>query len=196
MVEGCTSVSRCLGVSYAGRSVSIASLVLYMTLASAASAMVIVPADFSEMVASSELVVHGRVVGVRSQVTGDRRTIETLVTVSVLDALKGEPGSTVYFRVPNGQVGRYRRVMVGAPEFGEGDEVVLFLKGRPPVVPMPFGLSQGVYRVARGRDGRGMVTPPVVSEAPGRVVRGDPARRPLEMSAFARDVRAIVERQR
>jgi len=178
------------------RALGIVPWALCLVVATRAFATVVVPVEFSEMVASSELVVHGRVVGVRSQVTSDRRTIETLVTVSVLDALKGEPGSTVYFRVPNGQVGRYRRVMVGAPEFAEGDEVVLFLKGRPPVVPMPFGLSQGVYRVARGRDGRGMVTPPVVSEAPGRVVRGDPARRPLEMSAFARDVRAIVERQR
>jgi len=167
-----------------------------MALASAASAMVIVPADFSEMVASSELVVHGRVVGVRPQITGDRRTIETVITLSVVDALKGEPGSTVYFRVPGGQVGRYRRVMVGAPEFAEGDEVVLFLKGRLPAVPMPFGLNQGVYRVARSRDGRSMVTPLVMSEVAGRVVRGDPARRPLEMSVFARDVRAIVERQR
>ena len=174
----------------------VTSLALCMTVASGASATVIVPADFSEMVASSELVVHGRVVGVRAQITGDRRTIDTVVTVSVVDAFKGDPGSTVYFRVPSGQVGRYRRVMVGAPEFEEGDEVVLFLKGRPPALPMPFGLSQGVYRVARGRDGRGTVTPLVISETPGRVVRGDPARRPLEMAVFARDVRAIVERQR
>jgi hypothetical protein len=167
-----------------------------MMLASGAAAMVIVPVDFSEMVASSELVVHGRVVGVRSQITGDRRTIETVVTVSVIDALKGEPGTTVYFRVPGGQVGRYRRVMIGAPQFAEGEEVVLFLRGRPPVVPMPFGLSQGVYRVARGSDGRSMVTPLMIPEAPGRSVRGDPARRPLEMSVFARDVRALVGRQR
>jgi len=85
--------------------------------------------------------------------------------------------------------------MVGAPVFVGGDEVVLFLRGRAPAVPVPFGLSQGVYRVARARDGRLMVTPPVIAEGPGRVVRGDPARRPLEMSVFARDVRAIVERR-
>ena len=176
--------------------VGVASCVVWMMLASDAAAMVIVPVDFSEMVASSELVVHGRVVGVRSQITGDRRTIETVVTVSVVDALKGEPGTTVYFRVPGGQVGRYRRVMIGAPQFAEGEEVVLFLRGRPPVVPMPFGLSQGVYRVARGSDGRSMVTPLMIPEAPGRIVRGDPARNPLEMSVFARDVRAIVGRQR
>ena len=159
------------------------------------SAMVVVPAEFSEMVTASELVVHGRVVDIRPQIAGDRRTIETVVTLAVLDAIKGQPGATVYFRVPGGQIGRYRRFMVGAPEFASGDEVVLFLKGRPPVVPFPFGLSQGVYRVVRDADGRSLVTPPVVSEAPGRVVRGDASRRPLELSAFTRNVRAIAERQ-
>jgi hypothetical protein len=156
------------------------------------SAMVVVPAGFSEMVIDSELVVHGRVVAVRSQVVGDRRTIETVVTISVLDALKGQPGQTVYFRVPGGQIGRYRRFMVGAPEFATGEEVVLFLKGRPPVVPFPFGLSQGVYRVVHGADGRSLVTPPAVAEATGRVVRGDLSRRPVELSAFARNVRDIA----
>jgi hypothetical protein len=163
--------------------------------AASLSAMVVVPAEFAEMVTASELVVHGRVVDIRAQIVGNRRTIETVVTLSVLDRIKGQPGATVYFRVPGGQIGRYRRFMVGAPEFASGDEVVLFLKGRPPAVPFPFGLSQGVYRVVRDAGGRSLVTPPVVSEAPGRVVRGDASRRPLELSAFTRNVRAIAERQ-
>jgi hypothetical protein len=163
--------------------------------AASTSAMVVVPAEFSQMVTASELVVHGRVVGIRPQIVGDRRTIETVVAVAVLDAIKGQPGETVYFRVPGGQVGRYRRFMVGAPEFSSGEEVVLFLKGRPPGVPYPFGLSQGVYRVVRDAAGRGVVTPPVVSEAAGRVVRGDPSRRPVELAAFTRNVRAIAGRQ-
>ena len=162
---------------------------------SSLSAMVVVPAEFSEMVTASELVVHGRVVDVRAQIVGDRRTIETVVTVSVLDAIKGQPGATVYFKVPGGQIGRYRRFMVGAPEFASGEEVVLFLKGRPPAVPFPFGLSQGVYRVVRDETGRTLVTPPVVSEAAGRVVRGDSSRRPMELATFARNVRMIAERQ-
>jgi hypothetical protein len=160
------------------------------------SAMVVVPAEFSEMVTASELVVHGRVVGIRSQVVGDRRTIETVVTVAVLDALKGQPGDTVYFRVPGGQVGRYRRLMMGAPEFVSGEEIVLFLKGRAPSVPFPFGLSQGVYRVVHDAGGRSLVTPPTIAEAAGRVVRGDPSRRPVELSIFARNVRSIAERAR
>jgi hypothetical protein len=174
---------------------AIVTSVAVCLMTTAATAMVVVPAEFSEMVTASDLVVHGRVVAIRPQIVGDRRTIETVITVAVVDALKGQPGETVYFRVPGGQVGRYRRVMVGAPEFAEGEEVVIFLKGRAPGVPFPFGLTQGVYRVVHGAGGSTLVTPPTVSEAPGRVVRGDPSRRPIELSIFARNVRAIVERR-
>jgi hypothetical protein len=71
----------------------------------------------------------------------------------------------------------------------------LFLKGRPPGVPFPFGLSQGVYRVVRDASGRSLVTPPIVSEAAGRVVRGDASRRPIDLATFTRSVRAVAERQ-
>ena len=150
----------------------------------------ILPAEFAEMVARSPLIVHGTVADVRSRMTAGRRSIESLVTVDVIQPLKGAAASRVVFRVPNGQIGRYRRITVGAPEFRTGDEVVLFLDGRPPVVPMPFGLNQGVYRVSRGA-GQAMVTP-LLTPGAGRVVRGDPARRPLTVEAFARQVRAIV----
>jgi hypothetical protein len=151
----------------------------------------ILPADFSEMVAGSQVIVHGRVVDVRAQLTSGRGSIESVVTVAVIDPIKGPSGAQVAFRVPNGQIGRYRRVTVGAPEFATGDEVVVFLRGQPPVLPMPFGLNQGVYRVSRGT-GQAMVTPLVAAGA-GRVVRGDPARRPMTIEAFARHVRDVLE---
>jgi hypothetical protein len=158
-------------------------VVCWALLATSPAALVVVPADFNEMVAGSQVVVHGRVVDVRSYDTAGRRTIESLVTVQVVSALKGEPGSTAYFRIPGGQVGRYRRVMVGAPRFAPGAEVVVFLAGRVPAVPMPFGLTQGVYRVMRDVRGRATVTP-LVANGAGRVVRGDPARQPLDLAAF------------
>jgi len=108
----------------------------------------------------------------------------------VQEAIKGEPGEMVSVRVPGGTVGRYRRFMIGAPVFRAGEEVVLFLSGRAPAIPMPFGLNQGVYRVSRSADGRGLVAPPVLAE--GRIVRGDPARRPIEVSAFVQQVRAAM----
>jgi hypothetical protein len=158
-----------------------------------AQATTILPTDFASMVAASPLIVHGTVVDVRAQATAGRRSIESIVTVAVIDRLKGPDVGRVVFRVPNGQLGRYRRITVGAPEFTTGDEVVLFLDGRPPVVPMPYGLNQGVYRVNRA-GGQAMVTPPIAVGA-GRVVRGDPARRPLTVQAFTGQVRALSEQR-
>ncbi len=163
------------------------------------SATVLLPADFSDVVTQSTMAVHGTVVDVQSGLTGPRRTIESLVTVSVITALKGTPGARVVFRVPNGQVGRYRRVLVGAPEFEKGDEVVVFLEGRAPAVPSLFGLSQGVYRVTRDSGSRPLVTPPPVMArgiAAERVVRGDPVRTPMPVDQFAREVRSVLERVR
>src|SRR4029079_8113071 len=154
---------------------------------------VLLPADFNELVSGSQFIVQGRDVDVRSQMVGDRRTIESVVTVSVAQAIKGDPGTTVSMRVPGGVVGRYRRVMIGAPSVRPGEEVVLFLSGRPPAIPVPFGLSQGVYRVSRAADGGGFVAPPPLVE--GRVVRGDPARAPMDVNTFVAQVRAAMERR-
>jgi hypothetical protein len=162
-----------------------------MVCSTALDAMVVVPAEFNDMVSASQTIVQGRIVDVRSYETAGRRTIESLVTVQVVDAIKGQPGTTAYFKLPGGQVGRYRRVMVGVPQFTPGDEVVLFLKGTAPAVPMPFGLTQGVYRVSRDGFGRALVVPAVAGGS-GRVVRGDPARQPLALDAFTSMVRTIA----
>jgi hypothetical protein len=153
----------------------------------------ILPADFAEMVAGSRLIVHGTVVDVRSQALAGRGSIESIVTVAVITPIKGPAATRIAFRVPNGQIGRYRRITVGAPEFTAADEVVLFLSGQPPGVPVPFGLNQGVYRVVRA--GSQTRVTPVVPSGAGRIVRGDPARRPMTLDAFAQQVRAILEQR-
>ncbi len=170
---------------------------LVCLFASVSSATVLLPADFTTVVTGSPIIVHGRVVDVRSFMSGPRRTIESVVTLSVIDTLKGVPARTVLFRIPNGQVGRYRRVVVGAPEFEEGDEVVVFLQAHAPAIPTLFGLSQGVYRVVRDINAQAMVTPPAVMArgvSAERVVRGDPVRQPMPIAAFAREVRSVIER--
>jgi hypothetical protein len=154
------------------------------------SATTLVPADFAQMVRESELIVRGTVVHIDGQRTGARQTIESLITLRVTDTMKGTAGEETVFRVPGGKVGPYRRVMVGAPEFATGDEVILFLKGRAPAIAMPYGLSQGVYRVSRA-GGASVVTPAVVAGF-GRVTRGDPARRPIDPMAFTRQVEAAL----
>jgi hypothetical protein len=166
-----------------------------------ASATVLLPADFTTVVAESVTIVHGRVVDVSSGLTGPRRTIESLVTVQVIESLKGAStaDTTVTFRVPNGQVGRYRRVLIGAPEFARGEEVVVFLHGQTPAIPTLYGLSQGVYRVVRDARAAPVVIPvPVSAQGTGaeRIVRGDPVRQPMPIDAFVRRVHTILESRR
>lgn len=168
---------------------------LVVSCSDVASATVLLPADFVDVVTGSSVIVHGRVAQVVSTLAGPRRSIESFITLDVIESWRGTPGPTVVFRVPNGQVGRYRRILVGAPEFEQGDEVVVFLQARAPAIPTLFGLSQGVYRVVHDANARALVTPPPVMArgvAAERVVRGDPARQPLPIDAFAREVQLVL----
>lgn len=168
-------------------------IILALLLPSQAFALTLLPADLAEVARGSQVIVHARVADVRSQMTNGRRSIESVVTVTVLDTMKGDAVGVLSFRIPVGQVGRYRRLMPGVPEFSAGDEVVLFLVGRPPSLPVPFGLSQGVYRVVH-RGAVAVVTPPVIDSAvlAQAVVRGDPSRRPIALDAFEQHVRAAM----
>jgi hypothetical protein len=161
-----------------------------------ARATVLIGADLGELARDARAIARGRVVAVDPQWTSDRRTIETLVTLEVESYLKGALGQTVQFRVPGGRFGRFRSIVVGAPEFDIDDRVVVFLGARGPSVPYVVGFSQGVYRISRSSDGSTwLVSPPApLPSASGSVtiVRGDPSRRPLPLNDFEQRVRALV----
>ena len=160
-------------------------------------ATVIIPIEFRELVTIAPVIVHGQVVDVRSEWVDGRRSVETFVTVEAAEYLKGNLGRTLTFKVPGGQLGRYRTVFVGAPEFHDGDEVVLFLKSSGASYPYIIGLSQGAFRVvADARSGRRMVTTPIVmgkgGNDPEPIVRGDVTRKPLAIEAFRAAVRQVL----
>lgn len=170
---------------------------LLLILPIALQATVILPIEFRELVATSSVIVHARVTDVRSAFVDGRRSVETFVTVEAGEYLKGNLGDHVTFMVPGGDMGRYRTIFVGAPQFREGDEVVLFLKTPASGIPYIVGLSQGAYRVLPDRaSGRRVVATPVIvgkDLADGeRIVRGDPARRPLTIEAFRDVVRQVM----
>ena len=159
---------------------------------SSAAATVLVPTDLAELSREARLIARGRVVHTEGVWTGDWRSIETVVTLAIDVALKGEAGATVQFRVPGGQFGRYRRVFLGAPVFPLGQHVVVFLGGSsgPPHL---LGLGQGVFRVVAA-DGRWVVTPPALvapANLPQPILRGDPSRRVQTLEAFEQQVRAL-----
>jgi len=173
-------------------------IVVLMLCARELRATVLVPAEFHEIVSGSQVIVYGRVTAVRAEWSDDRSRIDTLVTVMAGSYLKGGPGSTVTFRVPGGQIGRYRNVMIGAPQFQAGEEAVLFLSASGPSIAHIFGLSQGLYRVkVDSRTGRRIVVPPVLIDdgsASQPIVRGDTTRRQLSLDDFAATVRQAMSR--
>lgn len=177
-------------------------LVLLILLISgpAIRATVLVPAEFSEVVAGSQIIVYGRVASVDAEWSDDRRQIDTIVTLEASTYLKGGPAGVVTFRVPGGQIGRYRNVVVGAPEFRPGEETVVFLSASGPSVAHVFGLSQGVFRVRSDRrTGRRVVLPPVLEaagDAPQPVIRGAAFRSPLPLESFAAAVRTAMTARR
>ena len=168
---------------------------MLVALATSARATTIVPADLGELSRDAVAIVHGRVADVRSQWTEDRGTVETIVTLEVEDYLKGGLGEIVRFRVPGGELGRYRTIVVGAPDFAVDQRVVVFLGAHGPTVPHIVGFNQGVFRVTRTADDSGWVVSPPTAAAGAtavRVVRGDAARRPIPLADFEQQVRTLA----
>ncbi len=161
-----------------------------------ARATVLVPADLAELSRSASAIVRGTVTLVRPEWADGRRRVETIVTVSVEQTLKGGLGRTVSFKVPGGDMGRYRSVMIGAPTFHEGEEVILFLGGQAPALPYLLGLGQGVYRIQRdARGGEARVVSPAWFADPEQAVpvrRGTAAARGLSVDEFASRVREAM----
>jgi hypothetical protein len=182
-----------------GRVIPFIACVLVHTIA---SATVLVPAEFREIVGGSEIIVHARIVDVRPQWADGRRWVDSIVTAEVVASLKGDVADTITFKVPGGQLGRYRSVVVGAPAFAKGDEAVLFLKHSGDEWPGVFGLNQGVFRVRRdSHTGQQLVVPPVMAasvQSAASTVEGVPVRRgaverkPMPIEAFGARVREAM----
>jgi hypothetical protein len=171
-----------------------ACLVLLLLVGRPATATVLVPADLSELARDARAIVRGRVMRLDAQWTDDRRTIETVVTLEAEGYLKGSLGPTLQFRVPGGELGRFRSITVGAPLFAVDERIVVFLGAAGPSVPYVLGLNQGVFRMLRADVGWVVMPPPAVPSAggAGRIVRGDRSRGPLPLADFEQRVRQFI----
>ena len=85
------------------------------------------PAGFREIVADASVIVRGRITDVRAVAVAGAG-IDSVATVAVESVLKGEAAAFVNVRVPGGEIGRTRFVVVGSPTFKPDQRAVFFLK--------------------------------------------------------------------
>lgn len=177
------------------RAVLVVLALTFLAAATGVRATVLLPAEFREIVGHSQIIVYGRVIEVVPEWSDDRKRIDTIVTFEAGTYLKGGPGDTLTFRVPGGQIGRYRSITVGAPVFESGEEVVLFLTRRGDGDPYVFGLNQGVFRVRRDAGTqRRVVLPPLLArgDGPEVVLRGATSRQAVALETFGAQIRTVM----
>jgi len=116
----------------------------------------------SDMIQESALIVTGHCTQLQSQWVG--RTLVTLATVQVTEALKGSPGSTVTVVLPGG-VDSNRKIPVAmsypaAPQIYHQENVLLFLVPEDLVANgyAIAGFSQGKFTLAEGPQGKQVAT--------------------------------------
>jgi hypothetical protein len=116
----------------------------------------------SDMIQESALIVTGHCTDLRSQWVG--RTLVTLATVQVTEALKGSAGSTVTVVLPGG-VDSNRKIPVAmsypaAPQIFQREDVLLFLVPEDLVAGgySVTGFSQGKLTLATDAQGKKVAT--------------------------------------
>ena len=166
------------------RPVRMALLSVLVLGSSATKATTVLPMTFSQVVAGAEVIVIGVVSAVDATWDAEREMPFTAVTVSDVDAVKGQVGNrqlTLRFLggpAPNGLALR----VSGMPQFAPAQQVVVFSTrddGRPcPLV----GWWQGLYRIVYDAERDARI---VVNHAgrPVAAIEGDVGQRVARLSA-------------
>ena len=149
-------------------------------------ATTIIPADLGELSRDARAIVRGRVAALDARWTEDRGTIETIVTLEVERYIKGAFGPTLRFRVPGGDLGRFRSIVVGAPEFAVDSASSSFSARAGRACPTCSVSARACSASSAPADDSGwLVTPPRDAPVHGRR-RADRPRRPIAPRAAAR----------
>ena len=109
------------------------------------------PADVETLTAASDAVVHAQVVSRTSAFGVAGGQIITTVVLRPIETWKGDPESEVRLVIPGGVVGEDAQTVSGMATFGEGEEVVVFLKRGAPGTYALQRMALGKFAVARQR---------------------------------------------
>jgi hypothetical protein len=100
--------------------------------------------SFDRLIGEADLIIKGRVEELKTRQVSDRRSMTTIVTVSIERQFKGPKVSSVTIEQPGGAVGDIAQGVPGLPEFSPGENVILFLKRQ----------RGGAFNVVGGKQGK------------------------------------------
>ena len=137
------------------------SVVLFAALAlmqDGAEASTVRAMNLEQMTDRADMIFTGRVASKRAEWNAERTRIYTYVTFEVDSYLKGGNDARVAtVRLLGGRVGPYVAHLPGTPQFGIGEEVLLFCAGQQARIPSVLGLSLGKFTISTNADGERIV---------------------------------------
>src|SRR5262249_29669950 len=113
------------------------------------SAATVLPISFDQLVNEATAIVRGEVLNVRSEWRdrGDERVIVTLVTVRVVDTLKGSQQSRLDLEFIGGTVGDTTLEVSDSPKFVAGERDFLFIGPTGKSISPLVGFFAGRWRI-------------------------------------------------
>jgi hypothetical protein len=114
-------------------------------------ATTLVRLSLDQLTQASTDIVRGHVVRQETRWTPEHTEIETLTTIAVDQAIKGQPQTTLVIRQLGGTVGNIRSHVAGTAHFRPQTDYLLFLERArsDPAVHLVVGMAQGAYRIVR-----------------------------------------------
>ena len=121
---------------------------LILPLICIAAQATLVPAlSLERLIGQSEIIVHGRVTSSWAAWDSGHKYIWTHYRIEVLDPIRGNPGDSVVVSEPGGSLDGVTMRISGAPDYGLGEEAIVFLYRTPIGYLRATGYGQGKYTV-------------------------------------------------
>jgi hypothetical protein len=139
-------------MSLVRRSLVLLVLVALVSPSPAQRGAIVAPMDLASMVDEAGIIIHGHIISARYEKHPELTNLDTIVvTVRVVEALKGSVGETYTFRQFIWDI-RDRSDLAG---YKKGQEVLfLLLAANEHGLSSPSGLDQGKFRIQRDAQGQ------------------------------------------
>jgi hypothetical protein len=124
-------------------------------------ATTVIPPTFDQLVGQAEMIFQGTVTEVHSVWSGEgaQRHIDSYVTFSVEESMKGAPGVSYTIRLLGGTVDGETMEVTDSPKFNVGDRDILFVEHNGEQFVPLVGIMHGRFRVQRDEQtGRDFIT--------------------------------------